>query len=253
MKKIISLLMLSLFLFLASCGEEEIDISPLESAVSTRNSDEKISGKYLTEITFGAGSVLYYVEGDVNFDRTEKICSAKFKQTYLGASADGENYFKNGEVISVCDGEAISVSRDADELFSKFPYCKITIPADMKNPSVSENSLGKAYTFYTSDTKNIYDTTVGGDLYELAAVIKKPQKDKTVYGDTKCIFTVNGGTLVSVRYEFDVTLFDTPAYNPTYSVPESEYTVKLHINAKISYVSNGDDVSISEFSGEITE
>ena len=77
---------------------------------------------------------------------------------------------------------------------------------------------------------------------------KKPQKDLTEYGDVECIYTVKDGRIVSARFEFDMKLFDTPAYVPGYSVPEEEYTLNIHITAKVGYDKFGQDVVIKELS-----
>jgi hypothetical protein len=74
--------------------------------------------------------------------------------------------------------------------------------------------------------------------------LKKPQKEKTEYSDTKCVVTVKDGAVASARYEFDIKLFDTPSVVEGYTPPEKEYTIKLHITAKVVYEKFGDKVEI---------
>ncbi|MBO5786634.1 MAG: hypothetical protein J6R45_04850, partial [Clostridia bacterium] len=71
--------------------------------------------------------------------------------------------------------------------------------------------------------------------------------------EAQCVYTVKDGRVLGVRYEFDVKLFDTPAYVPGYSVPESDYTVELHIVAKLSYENFGDQVEIKEYNAKDLE
>ena len=251
MKIRILLLFLVLSLLFCSCtgSTDNIDTAELASAVEKTNSETKISGQYMLEMSFGEGVTLYYALGDVAWDTEKEIASASFNQTYLGVSSKAENYFANGKIVSVEMGESVSVDRTADELFSKFPYCDVLGIGESGNITVAESTVGRTYTIVRDDTKQICETIVGQDIYGIANVIKKPQPEKTEYSQTTCVYTISEGELVSCRYEFDVKLFDTPAYVPGgYSVPESEYTLDVHVVAKMSYKAFGADVTVSEYS-----
>lgn len=215
----------------------------LNGAVSAVNEENSVSGDYVLEITFGAGNVLYYSKGNIKFDRSERKAFADFSHTWLGTAAAVLNYYSDGIMISVSDGELLETERDADELFSKFPYSQLPLCEDGCKVSVGSNSLGKTFSLTRSDTEKICETVVG-DIYSLVTVIKKPQKDKTKYGDTTVTYTVSDGKAVACRYEFSVTLFDTPAYVPGYQPSESEYSVELKVSAKVGY---------SDFGVEVTE
>lgn len=245
---------ISLTAALCGCsGADKTDSAAAEelnSAVSAVNAEASASGDYLLEITFGAGSVLYYAKGNIEFDRSEKKAFADFKQTWLGTADEVQNYYSNGIMLSVCDGESLSGDRDADELFSKFPYSKLLPCEDGRSVTVGGNSLGKTFSVTRSDTEKICETVVG-DIYSLVTVIKKPQKDKTKYGDTTVTYTVSDGKAVACRYEFGVTLFDTPSYVPGYQPPESEYTVELKVSAKVTYSDFG--VEVREYPSEPEE
>lgn len=223
-------------------------VSPeeLNSAVGAINSETRLSGDYMLELTFGEGSVLYYALGDIAWDRSENKVFAEFTQTYLGISSDMENYYSDGKMVSIEDGSPITVDRQSEEILTKFPY--FTVPEASADVTKGSNSAGTTYTFSALDTKQLCESIVGTDLYSLVTVIKKPQPELTEYGETKCIYTVSEGKLVSCRFEFDVKLFDTPAYTPNYSQPESEYTIDLHVTAKVSYDGTGEETEIAEYS-----
>lgn len=243
---------------LSSCGNEEetVDesvVATLNSAINATNNENKISGKYMLEITFANSATLYYALGNAAWDSEEGIASATFDQTYLGVSSVGANYYKNGVMTSVDDGVAMELERDRDTLFSRFPYAKLAeYKSEYGNISTSASSLGTTYKLTRIDTKELCDVVVGGDIYTIANVIKKPQPEKTEYGATECTFTVKDGRVVGCRYEFDVKLFDTPAYIPggAYSVPESEYTLDIHVTAKVTYEKFGDDVTVLTYTDE---
>lgn len=225
----------------------------LNSFADAVNSESRAEGEYLLSITF-ANAVLYHASGDVAWDREAKTAFADFSQTYLGDSSVMLNYFSDGKMISVDDGEVEESERDAEELFSKFPYFKVlTHDSSGGGITVGRNSTGTTYTFNRTDTKDIFDKLVGGDIYALVFSIQNPQPEKTQYGETQCVYMVVDGKLVSCRYEFDVKLFDTPAYVPGYSVPEDEYTIDLHVSAKITYENFGDTVEIGSYSPEVSE
>ncbi len=251
LRRIISALLAALLvLFLASCGEEEGDpamAEELNGVIQAANSENQLSGSYVLEINFGEGNVLYYAKGDIEFDRGEKRVYADFRQTWLGSAEAVLNYYSNGTMIAVSDGEAIEVQRDAEELFSKFPYAKLPLWSNNGKIALGDNTAGKTYSFVSKDTAQICETAVG-DIYSLVTVIKTPQRDKTQYGDTTVTYTVADGKIAACRYEFTVKLFDTPAYNPNgYTPPESEYTVDLKVSAKVSYSGFG-NAEIKEYS-----
>ena len=250
MKKLVCIMLSVLMLLLCGCGTDADPLikQELDNAVSAVNAETKLQCGYMLEITFGDQTVLYYAIGDAMWDRKAKTANAFFDQTYLGNSVVMENYFADGKMVTVENGEALAVKRDGDVLLSKFPYFMPETAVDGMEIIVGANSQGKTYTFVHQDTKALCESILGGDIYALVTAIKKPQKDKTVYGEGKCIYTVSGENLVSCRYEFDVKLFDTPAVTATYTPPESEYTLDLHITAKISYTHFGDKVEIQKYS-----
>ena len=226
----------------------------MNSAIEKANNETKLAGAYTLSITFDKGAVLYHAQGDVAWDREAKTAYAGFDQTYLGASAVMRNYYNDGKMISVADGEAAESKRDSAELFSKFPYFLLPMHDNKCGDiTVGQNSSGTSYTFERNDARELFDVLVGGDIYSLVYSIKNPQPEKTEYGNVECVYTVSDGKIVSCRYEFDVKLFDTPAYIPGYSQPEDEYTIDLHINAKVTYNSFGEAVKVEDYSGTISE
>lgn len=254
MKKIISLILILSLILLWGCNKQNdttADLANVQAAVDKTNSENPLSGEYVLEITFGEGSVLYYAKGDILWDREQSKAYGSFDQTYLGASAKLENYYSNGTMISVESGNAVNVQRDADEVFSKFPYFKL--PAAEGEVIKGTNTLGDSYKFSINDTKSLSNLIVGEDIYSLVTVLKKPQKDKTEYSQAQCIYTVKDDKVVSAKYEFDVKLFDTPAYNPNYSQPESEYTLTIHVSAKVSYDFSQENIVIPQYSDESSE
>lgn len=228
---------------------DEATVNELCEAIKATNSQTRSSGKYMLEMTFGDAVVLYYALGNVAWDRDAATASVTFDQTYLGESSVCANYFADGVLVSVDDGVALRSERDKDTLFSRFPYAKLPeYNVEQGNIDVATTASGKTYTVVRTDTAEMVNTVIGGDIYTIANVIKKPQPEKTRYGDTVCTYTVDNGRVVGIRYEFDVKLFDTPAYVPGYSTPESEYTLDIHIVAKMSYSDFGEDVKIDEYS-----
>lgn len=228
---------------------DEATVNELCEAIKETNSQTRTAGKYMLEMTFGDAVVLYYALGNVAWDRDAATASVTFNQTYLGESSVCANYFANGVLVSVDDGVALQSERDKDTLFSRFPYVELPeYSTEQGNIEVATTASGKTYTVVRKDTEDIVDAVIGGDIYTIASVIKKPQPEKTQYGDTACVYTIDNGKVVGIRYEFDVKLFDTPAYVPGYSTPESEYTLDIHIVAKLSYTDFGSEVEIAEYS-----
>ncbi len=235
-------------------NDEKVNSESLNAKVNDVNSKDKIAGEYMLEMTFGEGVTLYYALGEMAWDREAQTAFTDFSYSYLGVSGKTENYFKNGKLTSVDGGEVITGDRKAEELFSKIPYSSMPLySGDCKGLVVSDTSSGTAYSFTRSDTKKLSKMFVEDDIYDIVTVLKKPQPEKTQYSDMQCVYTVNDGKLVSCRFEFDMKLFDTPAYVPGYSVPEEDYTIDIHVNAKITYKQFGNDVSVEEYSETVSE
>ena len=235
----------ALLICLWGCSEKtdpEVKLS-LESAVSSVNGESRLECDYMLEITFGERNVLYYAKGDTQWDRSENRFSIAYDRTLIGESSRMESYFSDGRMQSVINGTAVEVNDAEGDMLSTFPHFEIPACYGENLISVSDNSSGKAYKFIAEDTKALCDAIVG-DIYALATVIKKPQPEKNQYGEAQCIYTVKEGRIVSVRYEFDVKLFDTPASTANYTPPESEYTLDLHVVAKLEYTDFGDGVEV---------
>ncbi|MBQ3229640.1 MAG: hypothetical protein IJO64_00315 [Clostridia bacterium] len=244
-------LVLSLAAVLCGCSSENKAsaeaVAELDSAIKATNGSDSAKGSYVLEITFGESSVLYYAKGDIEFDRAQKKAYADFDQTWLGSAVSVQNYYSNGRMTSVTNGEPLELERDENELFSKFPYSMLLPLEEDASIVLGNNSFGKTFSLARTDTSQICETVVG-DIYSLVSVIKKPQRDKTKYSDASVIYTVSEGKVVSCRYEFTAVLFDTPAYVPGYQPPESEYTVEVKVSAKVSYSEFGESVSVPDYS-----
>lgn len=256
MKRIAVCFIIAVLTLFCSCSEniEKTDsatVNEINTAIETVNSEKRLSGNYMLEFSFGENVTFYYSAGDIDWDRENEKVSNVFNHTYLGQSSKAANYYSDGKMISVENGEAMTIDCQPDEIFSKFPYCTLDKYSDSYGSvTISENASGKSYSFTRNDTASLCEKIVGGDIYDLVAVLKKPQKDKTEYGETNCTVTVVDGKVVSCRYEFDMKLFDTPSVVNGYTPPEEEYTLNLHISAKVEYDSFGKDVEIKEYSKE---
>ena len=224
-------------LLLCGCSENRDHSPELNAAIKNRAAQKTLGGECMLEIAAAESAApVYYLRGQFACDKQEKTAFMEFDQTWLGMSSKAYNYFSDGEVINVTDGERFVQPREAEEILAKFPYFAPE-PRRDTDGAVSRAEAAKGYTYsYTRKNDAAFcESVVGGDLYELVAVMKQPQTDKTVYGDVLFTCTADGDKLLSYGFEFEVTLFDTPAYVPGYSVPESEYTLKLRVTARITY------------------
>ena len=257
MKKCITVCLLALSL-LCGCADSGIiesrELTELNSAIGSVNEESLVSGGYMIEISV-SGVTIYYAKGNVAFDRSENAAYNGFSQTYMGQSSAAQNYFADGKLVSVEKAGVTSFDRTNEQIMGKFPYSKLhALPDRVSGFFEKSSSVGKTYELVRDDTATICDSVIGKDMYNLVSVIKKPQHDKTQYSDTKCVYTVKDGRVVGCRYEFTVKLFDTPAYVPGYSVPESDYTVDINVVAKVNYNEFGDKVTVSRYSeSEIKE
>ncbi|MBQ5837985.1 MAG: hypothetical protein IIW39_04855 [Clostridia bacterium] len=252
MKKCLLTCLLALSVLISGCADSgntsDKLISELNGAIGSVNSEDRASGEYLIEITV-SGVTLYYASGDIAFDRKADVAHNEFTSSYMGNSVVSQNYYSNGKLVSVEGTNSNVLDRTSEQIMGKFPYAKLLeLPDEVSDVTEKSSSVGRTVELTRQDTAKIFETVVGDGIYSLATVIKKPQTDKTQFGDTKCTYTVKDGRAVGCRYEFTVKLFDTPAYVPGYSVPESEYTLELSVVAKVNYDCFGNDVKLYEYS-----
>ena len=249
MKKFLCLTLIICFVFLVACNKSDNAVTErLNSAIDAVNSQQTLKCDYMLEISFGSGTVMYYANGNAAWDRENKTVNTFFNQTYLGSSVVMENYFADGKMVSVENGSAITVERDGAVLVTKFPYFNLVKPNENTAVSTGSNIHGDYFSFELENTSELCENLIGGDIYALTTVIKKPQKDKTKYGNTSCVYTVKDNKVLSARYEFTVKLFDTPNGSANYTPPESEYTLELKVVAKVSYTDFGEGVKIEKYS-----
>lgn len=243
MKKIL-IVLLSALLLLCGCAENTKTYTELDNAIADINAQTRLSAENILEISFDGG-VLYYAAGTSNWDRTEKYGNLKLTTTYLGSSSKTDCFFEDGIMLNVTSDGIYEYERDCDILLSNFPCFKI-LPHN-GNVTVSSNSIGTAYKFSLNNGKELLESLVGGDIYYLVSVITNPQKDKTIYSPVECTYTVKDGKMHSCRYEFDVKLFDTPMATANGLPDESEYTINLHVSAKVTYNQYGEGVTVEKY------
>ena len=222
---------------LCACGGDRVDAAGLNAASSACAGKDRHSGQYMLEITFAENTAtLYYARGDFEYDRAGKTASLDFSQTWLGSSSKARNDYKDGVITNTTDGETFEVPREAELLFSQFPYFAppLCLETD-SNLSEHPGARGTQYTFVRKNASDFCKAVVGGDVCDLVPALRQPRREETSFGDVAFTCLVEGESLLSFGCEFDVTLYDTPAYIPGYSVPEEEYVITLHVTARVSY------------------
>ncbi|MBO4276807.1 MAG: hypothetical protein J5925_00230 [Clostridia bacterium] len=224
-------------LLLCGCTAKPDYAPELNAAVQNRAAAAKLGGECLLEISVaGSATPVYYLRGSFSCDKEAQTAFLEFDQTWLGQSSKAFNYYSGGVVTNITDGEEFTQPREANELLAKFPYFAPDPHREGDGEITrTEAAKGFCYTYVRKNGAEFCESVIGGDIYALVPVLKQPQEDKTVYGDVAFTCAADGETLISYGCEFDVTLFDTPAYVPGYSVPEEEYTLKLRVTMRITY------------------
>ena len=255
MKKSIALLLLiSVFaLALIGCQQKE-EYSDLSEAIENTNSKERYSANFLAEFTFDNDLVtLLFAQGFYSVDRDKNLLYSEFVQTHLGHSGRYTEICKDGYVYADLDGEKNRYKKNTAEHL-EYIYYSTALNfkyEDIDHLKTAENSDGTLYSFTVNgDYDDKLMTMLGEGIYSTAQ-IKKPQKEKTRFGEIKCEYNLtedeNGiKTLLSRQIVFKVYLYDTPPYSPTYTPPEEDYMLELKVRFKLSYKDFGEAVSIPE-------
>ncbi len=244
MKRVFCIILAFAMLFAAACsddGQSEIR-AEMESALDEVNGEARLSCNYLLEITFDGSKVLYYAKGNACWDRDDLRITTIYDRTYLGNTLRMESYLANGENYSLVDGTPVKIDSISGNMFEQFPQFRLPSVGEEGEISVSDNLAGKAYKFAPEDAEALCQALVG-DIYGIAQVIEVPQRDKTEYSNAQCVYTVKDGRIASARYELDIKLFDTPML----SKDEEDYTLDLHVSAKLEYIAFGNSVGIAEY------
>ncbi|PKM63123.1 MAG: hypothetical protein CVU97_01850 [Firmicutes bacterium HGW-Firmicutes-21] len=254
MRRVALILLLAvLAALLFGCGNNE-DFSVVQGAVENTNAVKRYKANFVTDLTFENGSAtLLFMQGEYSIDREKQIMSSSYVESYLGASSSLVERYFDGYVYTDIDINKTKYQRSADELFG---YMYFSEPIafeekDIKNLSVRNSSEGTLYSF---TVKSGYDEQLlklmGEGIYALAH-ITKPQTEKTRFSDinVEYIIAENGEgepILASRQMVFTMHLYQTPAYTPWYTPPESDYRLDLKVRIKVSYKDFGDEVEIQQ-------
>lgn len=245
-RTLILFLCLTLCLPLASCAR--VDYEPLNEAVQATQALEKYSADYYIEVSLSDGSVnLLYLNGSYSIDKANKLLARDSSQTYLGdAWHETEQY--DGEALYNAEGDdKYKVVCTFEEVLEQTVYATVPVidQSDISRLSVSQNASGTLYKFTAKDMAEYEFSTVGDNIYTLAA-LRKPQKDLTQYSDLDCEYTVGtlgGETCVTGwQVSYQISLFDTPPYAAGTKQDINDYRLDITVRIRVKIKSIGQEI-----------
>ena len=209
---------------------------------------------FMMEATFrdddsGETGTLYYMQGDVKYDKEADKAWQKFTATLLAATYNAEEYYQSGKKTHVENSETVVLDTTTQAFFGAFPYCMAPIPAfgDVVSLERDTGSGTEIYTLTTSVGQKELLELWQLDLYTLAGVVV-PNRDKESYGDAEYTFAVKDGQITSMTVKLTASIYETPAYTPGYTPDEETYRLDLRLTAQISVKGVGDTVEIPTYS-----
>lgn len=250
---------LILALLLASCGKKpdaaayEL-LSGLQAELEARTRAEL---GFWMEASFrdpetGKGGVLYVLDGETRYDTVAQIAWQRFTATRLGATAAGEEYYRDGTKTHVEGGQVTLLPTGPEAMFGAFPYRLAPLPAlsELKSLQKEENGSGTLYTLVSeTGQEQLLGEIWGLDLYALAG-ISTPDREKEAYGDVIYTWSVTDGTVNTLYVELTVSLFEKAGYTPGYTGGDDDGRLDLTIRTRLSFRSAGDAVEIPAYEEE---
>ena len=252
--------MLAAGVLLSACAAkpDEGVYETLATAHDTFVSHERAQLGFMMEATFrdddsGETGTLYYMQGDVKYDKTADTAWQKFTATVLASTYNAQEYYRDGKKIHVENSNAVELDTTSEVFFGAFPYCNVSIPAfaDVKTLDVESGGDTVLYTLVSTVGQKELLELWQLDLYTLAGVVV-PDREKESYGEVEYTFACKDGEISSLTVKLTATIYETPAYTPGYTPDEQEYRLDLHLTAQISLKAVGDAVEIPTYSEETT-
>ncbi len=254
MKRIAALIAVLLLLLTSCGGNAELYRQSVSDAAEQTNLLTRFEADFFLEVTFDdSKATLLYRNGSFGIDREAKRLFSVDSQTLLGTSV---------KVTTFCDGKTVyreagqnktaSKLEEAD-VFSVLPYFPMPVfkAEDMLDVEPRTVDDGTQYVFSVKNAKDfILAASAGDEIYTLA-MLNKPQKDKTEFGNLNCSYTVGtlGGRecVTSQLYSFDMTLYDTPPYAAGADIDPEDYKLELNFRIRIKIRSIPDSVELPDF------
>ena len=248
--------MLAAGVLLSACAAkpDEGVYNTLAASHGTFVSQNRAHLGFMMEATFrdddsGETGTLYYMQGDVKYDKNADLAWQKFTATLLAATYNAQEYYQDGKKTHIENDKTVVLDTASEAFFGAFPYCMAPIPAfaDVRALNTETGSGTELYTIKTSVGQKELLTLWQLDLYTLAGVVV-PDRDKESFGDVEYTFAVKDGEIKSMTVKLTASIYETPAYTPGYTPNEEEYRLDLYLTAQISVKATGDAVEIPTYS-----
>lgn len=251
-KRIGCVLLSCLLLLLPACNADEDEkksFAPdnaLKQAVLAHNEKTTLSTAFAFNMTATGGEEsLVFTQGTVNYKAEDKLnLSGRVTQVNGDTGVTSNVYYKAGAYYNDNGSSKYYTVMGKDEVMNTFFCVSIPLPAD-----ADISAFRKAQT--SGGTKYVYTARADSaaalfesNLYGYCG-LRKPVRDKTRYGDAEFSYVVDaGGALKSFKISAEVTLCDTAAYYPNYSVPQSELEKSFDISFELTVKAEGEAVVI---------
>ncbi len=204
------------------------------------------------DLEIGESGVLYAIDGEARYDTAQQIAWQRFRMTRLGATADAEEFYRNGVKTHVEKQETTTTPTEPETLFGVFPYRLPPLPAlsSLAELDREENGTGLLWTTVCgTGQKELLEDVWGLDLYALAG-ISLPDREKESYGDVTCTWITEGDSLRSVYVRLTVTLYEQSGYTPGYGGGNDNGRLDLTVQARLSVTETGEAVEIPAYEAD---
>lgn len=227
-----------------SCAPS-VSFEPVKEAADKTAALEKYSANFYVELALSDGSVsLLYLNGTYSVDKSNRLVVRDSSQTYLGDAWHETEYY-DGETLFNAEGDdKYQIKCDFASVIGQTIYATVPDIADVNVTGLasSSNESGTLYKFTAKNMAEFEKSTVGDNIYTLAA-LRKPQKELTKYSDLDCEYTVSDDLVTGWQLSYTISLYDTPPYAAGAQQNIEDYRLDVNVRIRVKIKSIGQEIS----------
>lgn len=243
------------FALLCGCTKAEDaaplpDLTPVTNAVAEFNGADPRHTAFtlnVSEAGKGKEESLFFTQGTASYRKGAPVAmSGRMTQIQKGAGSSANVYYKAGAYYRDSGEGKYYLIMDRAAFLKQF-ICTdalLFVEGDVTSVRTATTGAGTKYTLSLGADTAALNGIFADTLFNNCG-LRKAQRDKVYYDKVQYTYVVNAeGKLASFAVNAAVTVYDTPAYYPNYSVDEESLKHSFDISFELTVKATGNSVEI---------